>query len=174
MTFRTKAEVIGKVAPRVYRITERGTTFLAEHSESIFVADLRKLPGWEAWQTSEEEPAMGAGDRWFESSRPDHFFEGQNSGVPPGFHGNRIGAMPATRNGSEPLPSPSPRMPALRGRTSARVPRTPANLLFITSIRWLRGYSINPPVRFGESITPNCCAAQSFHTRFCVRPTPTY
>jgi hypothetical protein len=29
---------------------------------------------------------LGAGGRWFESSRPDHF---SNSGVPPGFHLSR-------------------------------------------------------------------------------------
>jgi len=65
MTFLTKAALIAKVAPRMYRITDRGKTFLAEHPQSILERDLRKLPGWrEAWKTSkegEEEPTEPTG-----------------------------------------------------------------------------------------------------------------
>src|SRR5262245_36546141 len=46
MTFLTKAALITKVAPRVYRITERGKMFLDEHPQFISERDLRKLPGW--------------------------------------------------------------------------------------------------------------------------------
>jgi restriction system protein len=65
MTFLTKAALITKVAPRVYRITERGKMFLDEHPQFISERDLRKLPGWrEAWKSSkesDEEPAEPSG-----------------------------------------------------------------------------------------------------------------
>jgi len=65
MTFLTKGGLIAKAAPRVYRITDRGKSFLAEHPQFFAERDLRTLPGWrEAWKTSkegEEEPAEPSG-----------------------------------------------------------------------------------------------------------------
>jgi restriction system protein len=56
MTFLTKGGLIEKVAPRTYRITDRGRTFLAEHPTEISERDLAKLPGWkEAWRTTKPE-----------------------------------------------------------------------------------------------------------------------
>jgi restriction system protein len=53
MTFLTKGGLIEKVAPRTYRITERGRTFLAEHPADFTERDLAKLPGWkEAWHST--------------------------------------------------------------------------------------------------------------------------
>lgn len=55
MTFLTKGALIEKVAPRTYRITERGKAFLVQHPNGISERELRQLPGWrEAWQGSEE------------------------------------------------------------------------------------------------------------------------
>jgi restriction system protein len=56
MTFLTKGALIEKVAPRVYRITERGRDFLAAHPNDIPLRDLRVLPGWqEAWGGTDED-----------------------------------------------------------------------------------------------------------------------
>jgi restriction system protein len=53
MTFLTKGGLIEKVAPRTYRITDRGRAFLAEHPTEILERDLAKLPGWkEAWRNA--------------------------------------------------------------------------------------------------------------------------
>lgn len=51
MTFLTKAGLIAKVAPRTYRATSAGQTFLDEHPERITLKDLEALEGWlAAWQ----------------------------------------------------------------------------------------------------------------------------
>src|SRR5262245_17735748 len=64
MTFLTKASLIAKVAPRTYRITERGRTFLNEHPSEIRISDLRGLPGWhEAW-------GGGSGDQPSKDAEP--------------------------------------------------------------------------------------------------------
>src|SRR5215471_16026810 len=50
MTFLTKGGLIEKVAPKQYRITERGRAFLAAHPEEITTRDLEAIDGWEeAW-----------------------------------------------------------------------------------------------------------------------------
>lgn len=50
MTFLTKGGLIEKVAPKQYRITERGRAFLAAHPEGITTRDLEAIDGWEeAW-----------------------------------------------------------------------------------------------------------------------------
>jgi excisionase family DNA binding protein len=50
MTFLTKGGLIVKVAPKQYRITERGRAFLAAHPEEITTRDLEAIDGWEeAW-----------------------------------------------------------------------------------------------------------------------------
>jgi restriction system protein len=50
MTFLTKAGLISKVAPRTYRATERGESFLTTHQGPIKESDLKTIPGYEeAW-----------------------------------------------------------------------------------------------------------------------------
>lgn len=60
MTFLTKGNLIEKVAPRTYRITDRGRSFLTQHPERIDARDMRALPGWhEAWGGSDGDEADG-------------------------------------------------------------------------------------------------------------------
>ena len=62
MTFLTKAGLIAKVAPRIYRITEFGRKYLAEHPDEITERDLRTIPGWEeAWNTKKEKKTPPGG-----------------------------------------------------------------------------------------------------------------
>ena len=62
MTFLRKASLIEKVAPRIYRITARGRTFLVEHPNAISSRDLIGLPGWkEAWRNSKDDTQPDAG-----------------------------------------------------------------------------------------------------------------
>jgi restriction system protein len=50
MTFLTKAGLITKIAPRMYRASAIAADFLAQHPERIRESDLRTLPGYEeAW-----------------------------------------------------------------------------------------------------------------------------
>src|SRR5262245_24457952 len=52
MTFLTKGGLIEKIAPKQYRITQRGRAFLAAHPEEITTRDLEAIDGWEeAWHT---------------------------------------------------------------------------------------------------------------------------
>jgi restriction system protein len=46
MTYLTKGRLIEKVAPRTYRATEFGKSYLSDHPETISVKDIRKIPGW--------------------------------------------------------------------------------------------------------------------------------
>ena len=57
MTFLTKGGLIEKVAPRTYRATAFGRSFLQDHPENITNHDLQAIPGWnEAWQVSKQSP----------------------------------------------------------------------------------------------------------------------
>lgn len=68
MTFLTKAKLIEKVAPRTYRASATAVDFLAQHPETISVADLEKIPGYEeAWEAGrqkrlEDSAVRGTGD----------------------------------------------------------------------------------------------------------------
>lgn len=56
MSYLTKAKMIEKVAPNIYRITEFGRNFLSGHPNGFTARDLAALPGWkEAWQTSKKD-----------------------------------------------------------------------------------------------------------------------
>ncbi|MFN7916696.1 MAG: restriction endonuclease [Vicinamibacterales bacterium] len=56
MTFLTKGSLIEKVAPRTYRITDRGRAFLAQHPHDIKERELRALPGWRAaWGHTDDD-----------------------------------------------------------------------------------------------------------------------
>lgn len=56
MTFLTKGGLIEKVAPKQYRVTERGRAFLAAHPEEITTRDLEAIDGWEeAWNADARE-----------------------------------------------------------------------------------------------------------------------
>lgn len=56
MTFLTKASLIEKIAPKTYRATERGHSFLQQHPAIITLADLRKIPGYEeAWEAGRQK-----------------------------------------------------------------------------------------------------------------------
>jgi restriction system protein len=46
MTYLTKSGLIERVAPKTYRATESGKQFLLDHSETICIADLRKISDW--------------------------------------------------------------------------------------------------------------------------------
>jgi restriction system protein len=51
MTFLTKAGLIQKVAPKMYRATERGASLLTTHQGPIKESDLKAIPGYkEAWE----------------------------------------------------------------------------------------------------------------------------
>jgi len=53
MTFLTKGKLIAKVAPRTYRATEVGRSFLERHPTEITVKDLQGIDGWDdAWRTA--------------------------------------------------------------------------------------------------------------------------
>lgn len=59
MTFLTKGNLIEKVAPKTYRATSFGKTFLSTHPSTIAVKDLRGLPEWEAnWKTRKKAQAQ--------------------------------------------------------------------------------------------------------------------
>ncbi len=61
MTFLTKGGLIEKVAPKTYRATAFGKTYLQEHPEAITNRDLQAIPGWlEAWRVS-KQPQEGDG-----------------------------------------------------------------------------------------------------------------
>lgn len=64
MSFLTKGGLIAKIAPRTYRATDFGKEFLAKHPETIPVADLEAIPGWEeAWNTkAKRREAAAAAD----------------------------------------------------------------------------------------------------------------
>ncbi|MFS8087184.1 MAG: restriction endonuclease [Acidobacteriota bacterium] len=52
MSFLTKGGLIEKVAPRQYKATEAGRSFLLAHPAVITVKDLERIEGWEeAWNT---------------------------------------------------------------------------------------------------------------------------
>lgn len=66
MTFLTKGGLIEKVAPRTYRATELGKTFLAKYPSQITERDLKTIAGWkESWakgnrqQPNNQNPAVG-------------------------------------------------------------------------------------------------------------------
>jgi restriction system protein len=63
MTFLTKAGLIEKTAPKTYQVTEAGIQFLKAHPETIHLADLSALPGWEdAWEAGRaRRRALAAG-----------------------------------------------------------------------------------------------------------------
>jgi restriction system protein len=53
MTFLTKAQLIQKVAPRTYAVTERGREFLQKYPDGFSEKELRAVPGWEAaWESN--------------------------------------------------------------------------------------------------------------------------
>lgn len=68
MTFLTKARLIEKTAPRIYRITEAGRAFL-EQNPTFNERDLKGIPGYkEAWQTKAQDdvsapPAVAESER---------------------------------------------------------------------------------------------------------------
>lgn len=73
MTFLTKAGLIEKVAPKTYRATGLGKTFLVQHPSQITVKDLRKIPGWkESWATGDSKESAGetASDEEHETKTP--------------------------------------------------------------------------------------------------------
>lgn len=56
MTFLTKASLIEKIAPKTYRATASGIEFLKRHPETITVADLERIPGYEeAWEAGRQK-----------------------------------------------------------------------------------------------------------------------
>lgn len=56
MTFLTKGRLIEKVAPKQYRATDFGKTFLKAHPMAITVKDLKKIEGWEdAWKAGKRK-----------------------------------------------------------------------------------------------------------------------
>src|SRR5687767_12708042 len=56
MTFLTKGGLIEKIAPKQYRVTERGRAFLAAHPDDITTRDLEAIDGWdEAWHAKESD-----------------------------------------------------------------------------------------------------------------------
>src|SRR2546423_123288 len=56
MTFLTKAGLITKSAPRMYKITEHGKSFLNEHPSVITPKDLEPIPGYhEAWSSKKDK-----------------------------------------------------------------------------------------------------------------------
>jgi len=60
MSFLTKGGLIAKVAPKTYRITDLGTEFLQKHPQTIALADLEAIPGWEeAWRTKAKRRERG-------------------------------------------------------------------------------------------------------------------
>src|SRR5438094_4147269 len=55
MSFLTKGGLIAKIAPKTYRATDFGKDFLNKHPQTITLADLEAIPGWEeAWKTKEK------------------------------------------------------------------------------------------------------------------------
>jgi restriction system protein len=80
MSFLTKGGLIAKVAPKTYRATEFGKEFLAKHPETIPVADLEAIPGWEeAWRTKakkREAALAGPASESESTSTPNERIEG--------------------------------------------------------------------------------------------------
>jgi restriction system protein len=73
MTGLTKAGLIEKVQPKVYRATEQGIAFLSAHPGIITVADLAPLPAFQEWTKTFK--------RNTESDEPDHD-EGGSASTP--------------------------------------------------------------------------------------------
>jgi restriction system protein len=58
MTFLTKAGLIAKSAPRTYKITDLGQTFLKKYPNEISPKDLEAIPGYEeAWSSKQKNDA---------------------------------------------------------------------------------------------------------------------
>jgi len=63
MTFLTKGKLIAKIAPKIYRATDFGKEFLNKYPQTIMLADLEAIPGWEeAWQTKTKRRERQAGE----------------------------------------------------------------------------------------------------------------
>lgn len=64
MTFLTKASLIEKIAPKTYRATNSGVEFLKKHPETITVANLEQVPGYEeAWEAGRQRRLASAASR---------------------------------------------------------------------------------------------------------------
>jgi restriction system protein len=71
MTFLTKGGLIAKIAPKTYRCTEGGRRFLESHPQTITVADLEAIPGWEeAWTTRAKKREAAAAVAGRDESTP--------------------------------------------------------------------------------------------------------
>jgi len=60
MTDLTKSGLIEKVQPKMYRATQAGVSFLAEHPKAITINDLKTLPPFRAWMESMKQGSEAA------------------------------------------------------------------------------------------------------------------
>src|SRR5437879_229578 len=68
MSFLTKGGLIEKVAPKTYRATEFGQKYLNDHPQTITLADLETIPGWEeAWDTGRKKRRAARHEKDFEA-----------------------------------------------------------------------------------------------------------